>query len=366
RPGNRDFNEIPVDLPIRKRPAMPELGPAARKNNFSEVVLGFDEHQVASEANRCLQCGVCAQCLQCIDACGEIDAIRHGKVPGEIIDRAGVVIIADPGMAPDVKGGDVVRAYGPKAAKPDINAMIQRGFAASARAMVLLGETSRMPRGRGVSFSPPDPGLAPEIRVGVFTCRCNDSFGWMDGMDEYIAGLSSREEIVHAETMTSACVPEGASRILNTIREKGITRVVLASCVCCPLDFVCGACTDQRSRLKDVLFTATGVSRAMVETCNLRGEVLRLVEKAPDVAMERFSGLMDRSIKRAAKLIAFPTAAREYNFTIAVIGETEAGLSAARTLADAGLEVFLFGTSDKPVREPPAHPNIHAFEGAIV
>ncbi|MCP4686548.1 MAG: FAD-dependent oxidoreductase, partial [Desulfobacterales bacterium] len=47
RPGNRDFNEIPVDLPIRKRPAMPELGPAARKNNFSEVVLGFDEHQVA-------------------------------------------------------------------------------------------------------------------------------------------------------------------------------------------------------------------------------------------------------------------------------------------------------------------------------
>ncbi|MCP4691608.1 MAG: 4Fe-4S dicluster domain-containing protein, partial [Desulfobacterales bacterium] len=44
----------------------------------------------------------------------------------------------------------------------------------------------------------------------------------------------------------------------------------------------------------------------------------------------------------------------------------EAGLSAARTLADAGLEVFLFGTSDKPVREPPAHPNIHAFEGAIV
>ncbi len=97
-------------------------------------------------------------------------------------------------------------------------------------------------------------------------------------------GLSARPDIVHAEIVTAACVPEGYSSIVRTIREKGITRAVLASCVCCSLNFVCSSCTEQRSRLKNKLFTGTGVSRSMVESCNLRGEVLRLVHSKPRAA----------------------------------------------------------------------------------
>ena len=49
-------------------------------------------------------------------------------------------------MAPNIKGDDIIRAYGPKAARPDVNAMIVRGFEAAAEAMLLLGGASRMPR----------------------------------------------------------------------------------------------------------------------------------------------------------------------------------------------------------------------------
>lgn len=366
RPEGRDFMEIPSAIPSLARPTMPEMQPAARKDNFSEVALGLSEAQVFSEAERCLQCGICSECLVCTEVCSKVGAIDHLEQMEEIVEHAGVIIIADPESAPPVKGEDVIRAYGPKAAKSDVHAMITRGFAAAARAMILLEGTSQRPRGRGVSFLPPDRELSPEIRTGVFVCRCNDSLGWLPEMDEYIEHLIGQPDIVHAEVMPAACVPEGSGGILRAIREKGITRVVLASCVCCPLDFVCSACTDQRSRLKEAIFKGTGVSRSMVETCNLRGEVLPFLRNDAILAMDSFAGLIERSIQRAKRLRPLPAPARDYNFTTAVIGESEASLNSAKTLAYAGLEVFMLGTPDRPLSMKLTHPNIHYFEGSAV
>ncbi len=366
RPNDRDFLSIPTDLPSLARPAMPERRISNRKNNFAEVNMGFSKPQVLFEAERCLQCGVCSDCLECVEVCGEINAINHCQTFEETFEHAGVVIIADPKMAPNIKGNDVIRAYGPKTAKTDSHSMLLHGFAAAARAMTLLGDATQLTKGHGVSFSPPDPGLSDEIRIGVFVCKCNDSAGWLEGMDKYVEQLQSYEDVVHAQIITSACIPEGTSDILRTIREKGLTRVALASCVCCPLDFVCSSCTDQRSRLKDALFTGTGISRSMIETCNLRGEALGFVGQDDALAMSQFKGLIDRSIKRAKRLKPFPALARNYNFTTAVIGESEATVNSALTLAEAGLDVFLFGTSEIPLAEEIEHPNIHSFKGSSV
>ena len=366
RPELRDFH--PLDpLPDRcERIAMAELPLSRRRHAFMEVAQGYSALQAQSEARRCLQCGGCAQCLECIAACGPNDAIRHDEAALSLAENAGALIIADPRMAPGIKGEDVIRAYGPPSAGQDVHAMLLRGFSAAARAMVLLKKTDARLKGHGIAFVPPDPGLSRTTRLGVFACRCNDSFGWLPEMNAYLSRLANRPEVVHAESLISACIPEGIDRILGAVREKGITRLVLASCVCCPLNFVCSACTDQRSRLKDGLFSGTGIGRSMVQTCNLRGEVLRLVEKEPALALNRFKGLIERSIGRAAKLLPFPAPARTYNFATAVIGATEAGMAGALTMAEAGLEVYLFGTAANPLRQVSAHPNIHPFEGASV
>ena len=366
RPTDRDYPEIPKNIPSLSRPTMPEQQPGVRKDNFSEVAMGFSESQVQFEAERCLQCGICSECLLCADACEAVGAIRHQEQPRETVEQAGVVIIADPSAVPPVKGEDVIRAYGPKAAKPDVNAMVARGFAAAAHAMILLGGGSQRPRGRGVTFFPPDPELSPGIRIGVFVCRCNDAFGWLDKMDRYVADLVQTEGIAHAQVMTAACVPDGAADILRSIREKGLTRVVLASCVCCPHDFVCSACTDQRSRLKDALFRGTGISRAMVETCNLRDEVLRHLVDDPSAAFKELKGLIGRSINRARHLRPLPAPMRDYNFTTAVLGESDAALSSAQTLASSGYEVFMFGMQNKPLTKTLEHPNIHCFQGSRI
>ncbi|MHC1742044.1 MAG: FAD-dependent oxidoreductase [Syntrophobacteraceae bacterium] len=366
RTSTLDFVPISPNIPKMDRADMPERQAQTRLTGFDEVALGLTEVQVLAEASRCLQCGSCSECLECARICGAVGSLQHDEEPIEDIEHVGVVILADPSLAPAIKGEDVIRAYSTKTAKNDVYALIMRGFAAAAEAMVLLGSTGLKMRGHGMSFSPPDPQLESDIRMGVFACRCNTSLGWSDELDGYIGGLSDRPGVVHAQTIDSACAPEGSAAILRTIREKGLTRVVLASCVCCPLDFICSACTDQRSRLKDAIFNGTGVSRAMVETCNARGEVLRLLSGDPDLAVARFKGLIDRSISRARRLKAMPSPARPYNFTTAVIGDSEAALKSALTLAEAGMEVFLFGAQDRPLTSSVSHPNIHSFDGSSV
>ena len=366
RQEEKEFPPISKDIPSAGRVKMPEKKLADRKNTFAEVALGFDKAQTTSEALRCVQCGICSECLQCAEVCRFVGAIDHSMTSSEEVEHAGVVIVADPEAAPSIKGEDVIRAYGPKAGKTDVSAMILRGFAAAAQAMILLGGTSQRMKGHGLSFSPPDPSLSEDIRLGIFVCRCNDAYGWDDRLNDYITRLTDQPEVAHAETLVSACTPEGSTALLRTIRQKALTRVVLASCVCCPFNFICCACTDQRSRLKDALFKGTGISRSMMETCNLRGEVLWLLREYPEIAVERFQGLIDRSIHRAKRLKTLPAPVRPYNFTTAVIGTSESALHSALTLAKGGMEVILLGSPERPLPRPLIHPNIHCFEGSRV
>lgn len=364
--SDRDFPRITPDIPTLARTRMPERQFAAGGGLHEEVALGFDEAQACAEAARCLQCGVCSECLECVKVCGAADALVHDQVGGDGVEHAGVVIIADPAAAPPVKGEDVIRAYSTKNAGGDVSGMMLRGFAAAAEAMAILGGSSQRMKGHGLSFTPPAPELSRDLRLGVFLCRCDDTFGWPSEWNEYVNGLGRLPDVVHSEVLASACREEGSAQILRVIREKGLTRIMLASCVCCPLDFICSSCTDQRSRLKDALFKGTGISRAMVETCNLRGEVLRFLPKDPALAFRRFAGLVERSIGRTRKLKAMPSPARPYNFTTAVIGNSEGAARSAMTLAQLGLDVFLLGTPNEPLLEALHHENIHSFLGSRV
>ncbi len=364
RPMELDFPQITSETPTVPRARKAELEPASRNESCVEVALGLTEEQVLSETSRCLQCGVCSDCRECVDACSAAEAISHADDSFDGVEHAGVIIIADPSAAPGVKGEDVIRAYSSKTIKPEVFAMMSRGFAAASEAILLLGDSAPRIKGHGISFSPPGPQLSSELRVGVFVCRCNDSLGWDPELEKFIYSLAESSGIDYAQSIGSACSPEGAGSILRTIREKGLTRIVLASCVCCPLDFVCSACTDQRSRLKAAIFQGTGITRAMAETCNLRGEALGLLKTDPALAIARFKGLLKRSIRRCTHLKSLPTPARQYNFTTAVIGDSKAALRSAQTLGEMGMEVFVFGSPERPLPSVPDYPNVHGFFGS--
>ncbi len=366
RSEHKDFPEIGAHIPVCNRTPMPEKRSVTRKENFEEVALGLPESDALYESQRCLQCGICAECLQCVEVCQAIGAVRHGEAEQTTVEHAGVVIVADPRIAPAVRGDDVIRAYGSESAKVDVYAMIMRGFAAAAQAMVLLGDALPIQKGHGVSFLPPDPTVSEPKRIGAFVCNCNQSLGWSDELDRHVNDLYGLKDVVHAEVLSSACVPEGIAAIIKTVRDKGINRIVLGSCVCCSLDLACSACTDQRSRLKHALFTATGISRAMVVTRNIRGEALSLLQKDPDQAALKFKGLLVRSIKSTRSLKIFSSPVRNYNFAAAVVGESEAAIQSAVTLARTGMDVFMFTSTERPPEAILPYSNIHCFQKANV
>jgi len=56
----------------------PELEPATRVVDFTEVVGGLDGTQASYEAGRCLSCGNCFECDGCLGACPEDAVIKLG------------------------------------------------------------------------------------------------------------------------------------------------------------------------------------------------------------------------------------------------------------------------------------------------
>ncbi|MFZ0929513.1 MAG: hypothetical protein WAN11_12985 [Syntrophobacteraceae bacterium] len=72
-----------------------EIGVEERRNNYSEVELGFDEERASREAKRCLSCRRCLGCALCWAEC-KPEAIRF-DIQDEIIDLAADSVIISPG-----------------------------------------------------------------------------------------------------------------------------------------------------------------------------------------------------------------------------------------------------------------------------
>ena len=96
-----DYRPIPAGTAVQERAHMPELMPDKRRDNFSEVELGYEEEIGRAEARRCLNCGYCCECYQCVEACGPhaITLESHRQQTERFTLDVGSVILA-PGFAP--------------------------------------------------------------------------------------------------------------------------------------------------------------------------------------------------------------------------------------------------------------------------
>ena len=97
----------------------------------------------------------------------------------------------------------------------------------------LIGALLRSRRGRLARerVYPPERDVSEEdVRVGVFACHCGANIGRVvdvPSLVEYSLGL---ENVAHAEEGLFICSTDAAQQIADTIREKGLNRVVVAAC----------------------------------------------------------------------------------------------------------------------------------------
>ncbi|TFG40287.1 MAG: FAD-dependent oxidoreductase, partial [Candidatus Aminicenantes bacterium] len=78
---------------------------------------------------------------------------------------------------------------------------------------------------------PPERDVSQEdVRVGVFACHCGANIGRVVDVPSLVEYAQGLDNVAHAEEGLFICSTDAAQQISNTIREKGLNRVVVAAC----------------------------------------------------------------------------------------------------------------------------------------
>jgi heterodisulfide reductase subunit A-like polyferredoxin len=301
------------------------------------VDLGFTPEQAQAEAKRCLQCAVCCECRACEEACAEIGAIDHFRAARRLRLEAPAVIVADeselPALDEDVRAG--LMTVGSLSYGPDLLNVLMAGTVAAGRAMASAARLRP-----SAELEEPEYEQSAKGRLGFFLCACNQTMAPPAVLQAILAQAGRAPEVAHAQMVTSVCQGSGADQIAKAVKRQGLSRVILASCVCCPLNFHCISCNDQRTRARNHLFERLGLKRCSFETINLRDH---LHAGAQDEAalVERARDLLRAAFIRARFLGPLRAGATEMGRRVLILGGSEAGVAAAQNLARQGLEVRL-------------------------
>jgi NADPH-dependent glutamate synthase beta subunit-like oxidoreductase/formate hydrogenlyase subunit 6/NADH:ubiquinone oxidoreductase subunit I len=338
--GVGEYIDISEDVPRRWRPEMAERQPRARRRDFDEVAFGFTAEQAVAESARCLQCGACCECRVCESVCEDIEAIDHFRKPRKFRFKSPTVIVADPQELPEnfaLMGDGIHFANGPRE-KLDMMDLLAAGSAAAGKAMVdsISIRRPNLPETIQTGASGLDGGTG----LGFFVCSCNATTA-PEGVLERIRDMADKiPEVRHSEIIVSACHPRGADKIARTIKKKRLGRIILASCVCCPLEFQCISCNDQRTRARIHLFDGLGLERSRFEMVNFKDH-LGSIEQTEDELFEGARVLLRSAFIRARVLGPLRQGTTDIGKNILIIGGSETGVSCALNLDLQGFKVRL-------------------------
>ncbi len=246
------------------RRSVPHIAIARRRSGFTEVEARFREKDAVAEASRCLQCGICCECGACVAACGEALAIDHGGTAATITLPLLGAVRTD-AAEPVAAGAAHLLFDGPS---PDAASVLDRLRDAAHTALQARRRT-----------------IAGAAGVHVFFCTCNDSVHHRDLIEPLTAEVRALPGVASATILNAACQRGGGRTLAAGLLAGEHGRIVLAACLCCPLEILCGSCTHQRARAKGHLFAGEGIPLHLVETINLRDEVLNQSGLARDQAL---------------------------------------------------------------------------------
>jgi heterodisulfide reductase subunit A len=201
------------------------------------------------------------------------------------------------------------------------------GAAASAAAQLGAARFSltvqkTFPPERDVSGQPP--------RVGVFVCHCGSNIAGYIDVPEITEKVSHLPFVVHSESNLYTCSQDSIRHISEVIIEKGLNRVVVASCT--PL--------THEPLFRDSLRSA-GLNPYLFEMANIRNHCSWVHSNDRATATEKAWQLVRMAVAKAARLEPLHTLDMKVEKSVLVVGGGIAGMTAALSLADQGFPVHL-------------------------
>ncbi|MDP3937590.1 MAG: CoB--CoM heterodisulfide reductase iron-sulfur subunit A family protein [Deltaproteobacteria bacterium] len=169
-----------------------------------------------------------------------------------------------------------------------------------------------------------------EAKVGVFVCRCGANIGRVVDVPAVVEYSRTLGNVVHAEESLFACATNTAKAISDTIRDKGLNRVVVAACT---------------PRTHEPLFRDTlreaGINQYFFDMANIREHCSWVHSKEQADATKKAKDIVRMSVARATLLEPLDEFSLPVNKAALVVGGGVAGMTSALTLAEQGFQTYL-------------------------
>ena len=226
---------------------------------------------------------------------------------------------------------------------------------------------------------PPEKDVSEEeTRVGVFVCHCGANIGRVVDVPSVVEYCKTLENVVYATEQLFSCATDSAESITETIREKGLNRVVVAACSPRTLEPL----------FRDTLREA-GINQYFFEMANIREHCSWVHSREKEDATAKAKDITRMSIARACRLQPLQEMDLPVNKATLVVGGGIAGMTCALSIANQGHEVYLLekdsdlgGTARRIyytldgmdvqsylrglVRKVYQHPMVHVYTDAVI
>jgi heterodisulfide reductase subunit A len=190
-------------------------------------------------------------------------------------------------------------------------------------------------------------------KVGVFVCHCGANIGRVVDVPAVVEYASTLDNVVHAQESLFACSSDNAQEIADTIREKGLNRVVVAACT---------------PRTHEPLFRDTcregGINQYFFEMANIREHCSWVHSKETAKATQKAKEIVSMSVARSARLEPLEEFELPVTKACLVVGGGIAGMTSSLSLAGQGFEVYL--VEKEPELGGMARNLYHTLEGMDV
>jgi heterodisulfide reductase subunit A len=171
--------------------------------------------------------------------------------------------------------------------------------------------------------------MNPGEKIGVYVCHCGTNIAGTVDVEEVTDFASTLDRVAVAKHYAYMCSDPGQDLIKEDIREKGLARVVVASCSPLMHEHTFRRACDE-----------AGLNPFFFQMANIR-EQCSWVTEDPAKATQKAKGIVAAAVKRV--LYHEPLEIKEVpvNPAALVVGGGIAGIEAALKIADSGRKVYL-------------------------
>ncbi len=167
------------------------------------------------------------------------------------------------------------------------------------------------------------------IKIGVYICHCGSNIAGTVDVEKSREKIENYPHVKVARDYKFMCSEPGQELIINDIKEKGLNRIVVASCS--PL---------MHEPTFRMACEKAGVNRYLFQMVNIR-EQCSWVHKDIDKATEKATSLIKAAINRVALQQPLKPVKVDVNPDTLIVGAGIAGIQAALEIAESGSRVYL-------------------------